>query len=325
MVDKIKNMIAIAFLIVMIVPCNLYASSDITMAIPNNIKVIINEKTYTFEAYNIMDYNYVKLRDIAVILNNTEACFSVNWDEENKAISLFSGKPYIVIGSELSNSNSESKNATLNNAKIIVNDEFIETESYIINDNSYFRLRDIGEIIGFEVDWDSNSNTIVILIDGSNTNEEPKILNTFDFDHNTKRIYTLETVTESGRNLTITVELYWHSEEMLRGRWKNLFDKDTLDEIFEESSTDDTFMVIVSMSGAITMQNIHYVYSKHTLDYIKVDIIHTNHDRLGIVELLSGENGIHLKYEPASKFRSKYPSINTFIPLSEEIDYWWVE
>lgn len=36
---------------------------------------------------------------------------------------------------------------------------------YNINDNNYFKLRDVGQLVGFGVDWDETTRTVVITSD----------------------------------------------------------------------------------------------------------------------------------------------------------------
>jgi len=46
-----------------------------------------------FEAYNINDFNYFKLRDLAYIINGTGKQVSVGWSEAENAILLQAGSP----------------------------------------------------------------------------------------------------------------------------------------------------------------------------------------------------------------------------------------
>ena len=56
---------------------------------PTTSKVIINGEEKSFEAYNINDNNYFKLRDICESFN-----ISVNWDEQQQLITVDHTKPY---------------------------------------------------------------------------------------------------------------------------------------------------------------------------------------------------------------------------------------
>jgi hypothetical protein len=64
-----------------------------------NIRV--NGKNIAFEAYNINNNNYFKLRDLAKAVNGTDKSFEVSWDSANNAISLEPGKAYTTSGGEL--------------------------------------------------------------------------------------------------------------------------------------------------------------------------------------------------------------------------------
>ena len=48
---------------------------------PTASKVLVNGKEVAFDAYNISDNNYFKLRDIALQISGTEKQFEVQWDE----------------------------------------------------------------------------------------------------------------------------------------------------------------------------------------------------------------------------------------------------
>ena len=114
-----------------------------------------------FDAYNIEDNNYFKLRDIAFALNDTMARFSVDWNEMENAISIVGSEPYIPVGGEMGKGDGSAKTATPTDSKIILNGERISPAAYNIGGNNYFKLRDLG-MIGFMVDWDEENNTIMI-------------------------------------------------------------------------------------------------------------------------------------------------------------------
>jgi len=131
-------------------------------AISISSKVTVNGDEIEFDAYNIEDDNYFKLRDLAYVLSRTEKQFDVGWDNENDAITLTSGKLYTVIGGELAERETGNKYAAPTNSKIYLDGKEILFTAYNIEDNNYFNLRDIAEAFDFGVDWDREKNTIVI-------------------------------------------------------------------------------------------------------------------------------------------------------------------
>ena len=138
------------------------------IAKPTNSIVIVNGKSITFDAYNINDYNYFKLRDLAFVLNGTEKQFSVGWDESKKAITLTPGAAYKPTGEEMSSKGSANKSAVLSDAIVYLSGGGrLNLEAYNIDGYNYFKLRDLGAAINFSIGWDANSNTISIVTTGA--------------------------------------------------------------------------------------------------------------------------------------------------------------
>ena len=131
-------------------------------AVPTTSTVLVNGTSIEFEAYNINGNNYFKLRDLAQAVNNTEKNFEVTWDGENNAINLISNTPYTPVGGELAKGDGTAKVATLTTSKIYKDGEEISLTAYNINDNNYFKLRDIAKAFDIGVTWDGETNTIII-------------------------------------------------------------------------------------------------------------------------------------------------------------------
>ncbi|MCL1981994.1 MAG: copper amine oxidase N-terminal domain-containing protein [Clostridiales bacterium] len=135
---------------------------DSVTARPTSSTVLVNGESVTFDAYNINGNNYFKLRDLAFVLSGTAKQFEVDWDGAKNAISLTSGKPYTSVGGEMAGKGAGNKIAMLTSSKIYLDEEEVSFTAYNIEDNNYFKLRDIGAAFDFGVDWDQANNTIVI-------------------------------------------------------------------------------------------------------------------------------------------------------------------
>ena len=132
-------------------------------ASPNASSVLVNGKSVSFEAYTIEQNNYFKLRDLAMALNGTEKQFEVGWDGENNAISLTTGKAYTPVGGELAVSGKTgAQAATLSTSKVYIDGVQVNLTAYLIGNNNYFKLRDVGIAVDFGVGWDGQANTISI-------------------------------------------------------------------------------------------------------------------------------------------------------------------
>ena len=135
---------------------------DPIIARPTSSIVLVNGKNTAFDAYNINDNNYFKLRDLAYILSGSQKQFEVAWDAANNAIILTSGKPYSAVGGEMTEKGSGSKTPIPTSATIYLDDRIVWFTAYNIDGNNYFKLRDVGQAFDFGVDWDGARNTIVI-------------------------------------------------------------------------------------------------------------------------------------------------------------------
>ena len=131
-------------------------------ASPTSSAVLVNGTGVVFDAYNINDNNYLKLRDIAYVLTGTEKQFEIEWDDANNTIILTSGQPYIPVGGEMAGKGSGDKTATPTYSKIYLDGKEARFTAYNIDGNNYFKLRDIGAAFDFSVQLDGANNTIVV-------------------------------------------------------------------------------------------------------------------------------------------------------------------
>lgn len=132
-------------------------------ASPSVSKVLVNGKQVAFEAYNINNNTFFKLRDIAMAVNGTEKGFEVGWDGDHNAISLSSGEAYTPQGGELAVSTKPAaKKATLSTAKLYLDEEEVQLTAYTIGGNNYFKLRDLAEALDITITFEAATNTIGI-------------------------------------------------------------------------------------------------------------------------------------------------------------------
>lgn len=140
--------------------------TETATATSTNSVININGIDTDFDAYMINENNYIKLRDLAYVLNGMGKQFEVTWDSNQKAINMLSSTPYTAVGGEMEKSNSlyETTTAMKSNAKILLNGAEIEMLAYLINDNTYFKLRDICDVLDIEITWDNVTKTIGVAV-----------------------------------------------------------------------------------------------------------------------------------------------------------------
>jgi hypothetical protein len=136
-------------------------------AAPTASAVLVNGKSAGFDAYNIADSNYFKLRDLAFALSGTEKQFEVGWDGASDAITLTRGQPYTAVGGEMEPKGDGSRSALPTSSKIYLNGAELALTAYNIDGYNYFKLRDIGQALDFGVDWDAASDTVAIVTEKS--------------------------------------------------------------------------------------------------------------------------------------------------------------
>ena len=52
--------------------------------------------------------------------------------------------------------------ATLSHHPVRVNGEYVDIQGYLINGNNHYKLRDLGELLGFNVEWDQEAGCVNI-------------------------------------------------------------------------------------------------------------------------------------------------------------------
>jgi hypothetical protein len=136
------------------------AASPVT-AKPAASTVRVNGKAVEFQAYNISDYNYFKLRDLAAALNGSAKQFQVVWSGGN--IYLYPNTAYTAVGGELAKAaDTGAVTAYPSISSVYCNGQLLNLTVFTIGNNNYFKLRDIASVINFFVGWDGDSNTITI-------------------------------------------------------------------------------------------------------------------------------------------------------------------
>ena len=132
------------------------------MLSPQNLTV--DGKAAACEKYNIDDRNYFKLRDLASLLSGTGSQFEVGYDAATATVSITTGQAYTPVGTELAEGVDNSASTQPSSQTILINGEkHGELTVYNIGGSNFFQLRELGAMLGFEVDFDQNTNTAIVL------------------------------------------------------------------------------------------------------------------------------------------------------------------
>lgn len=131
-------------------------------AAAGNISLSLDGTDMKLGTYIIASNNYVKLRDVAQLLNGTAKQFSVTWNGAAQRIDLVSGAPYTPEGGELAPPAAGEQNAVPNAASVWLDGAAVSLTAYTINGNNFFKLRDLGIALDFYVGWDGATSTVIV-------------------------------------------------------------------------------------------------------------------------------------------------------------------
>lgn len=172
MKKKISLLLAILMLVTLIPTA--YAESKTVEAVKNTKKVTLDGEEVMVGAYDVEGYNYLKLRDIAAILNGKKCQFSVGYDEPTKLISVELAKAYEKVEGDLAEIKDEKAKAIVSVKKILVNGEEKEVKTALINEYNYMQLRDLGSLVGLGVNYDAANKVIMLKSDAEEKEEAPR-------------------------------------------------------------------------------------------------------------------------------------------------------
>ena len=122
----------------------------------------VDGETQNAEIYNINGSNYFKLRDIAMMLNGTDAQFSVDYDAASRTISVTTGQDYTPQGGELEPGADRSASCVKSTQTLTINGRSVEMTAYNLGGYNFFKLRELGVALGFGVDYDETTRTMLV-------------------------------------------------------------------------------------------------------------------------------------------------------------------
>lgn len=128
----------------------------------SDVKVFVGCNQIRVKAFNIDGYNYFKLRDLAQALSGSDKQFDVAWNAEQGRIDLLPKKAYSPVGGELSSTELTYTKVDKSESVLYVNNYKVIVNSYNIDGNNYFKLRDITSLFNIRLNWDARSKTILL-------------------------------------------------------------------------------------------------------------------------------------------------------------------
>jgi len=142
---------------------NSYDAVNTLTAKPSTATVTVNGKEVDVSGYTVNYSNYFKIRDIAMVLRATGARFDVGWDASRGAITIDLGSKYTIVGGELEpNTITTTMDIDSSSSPIFVDGYEVNVNCYNIAGYNYFKIRDLADIVGFNVGWNEWTQTVEI-------------------------------------------------------------------------------------------------------------------------------------------------------------------
>ena len=96
-----------------------------------------------------------------MLLNGTNAQFSVDYDNQRKAVVITTRKAYTPLGTELAGATQSNVEAIPGNNDIYINGEKVDFTVYKINGANFFQIRTLGQALGFNVGWTKDTGMFI--------------------------------------------------------------------------------------------------------------------------------------------------------------------
>lgn len=126
--------------------------------------VTVDGRPVEFQMYALKDAsgndtNYIKLRDMAYVLNGTKAQFSVGYDQQSGTITAATGGAYKKEGTEMTDTfGGADKEYVKTTLTIQLDGKPVQLEAITLTDDAgggynYCKVRDLGQLLNFNVTW----------------------------------------------------------------------------------------------------------------------------------------------------------------------------
>ena len=163
-------------------------ASDEKMAFVSDENVSFDGRGLQINAYLINRSNYVKIRDVAALLKDTPAKFDLAYDKERQSVIISKGKNYSDSFIYKESKLKEERIAKETMQKIVDDKgQEIELKGYFIDGYNYFRLRDLGKVLGFGVAYDFKDQRVLL------SSDNPKLADVFEEGYFTPPVNKIKT------------------------------------------------------------------------------------------------------------------------------------
>lgn len=149
----------LSFLFIILLTTKSYAIE----AKPSAQSLVLNGNQTPLQGYSIGGYNYFKLRDLAAVLSGN-LDFSLKGDAEKITINL--SENYKKLSNDLKSIPNKNVSASSKKMNLEIlsagNVKNTSVDCYNISGYNYFKLRDVGELLGLDISYNESSNSAIM-------------------------------------------------------------------------------------------------------------------------------------------------------------------
>lgn len=127
---------------------------------PSDQGIYLNGEKIEISGVKHEGFNYYRLRDLAYILKDTPAKFEVGYDKENKMILLETKTEY--TGDKIDPAKL-GVNLSVVDIPISIDKNMTHLEVVNVDGYNYFRLRDLGTLVGFDINYTAKDKKVQIM------------------------------------------------------------------------------------------------------------------------------------------------------------------
>ena len=131
-------------------------------AVPTLAAISVNGAQSRLPAYHVDGHHFVRVRDVAMLLRQTASGFDVQWNAGQRRVELTSFAAYTPLGTELQPLPQGTRRLQSLPTPTMVDGAAHMVASYQAEGVTYYKLRSLGELCGFAVDWNSEAHLVEV-------------------------------------------------------------------------------------------------------------------------------------------------------------------
>lgn len=124
--------------------------------------IYVDGQPRQISACNIKSSNYFMLRDLAALLRGSAVQFTLSSDPAARTIHITTGEPYQDAGSAPAAPEAGAAEAVPSQWKLTVDGKAVPVSAYAVGGYNFFKLRDLGDAIGFSVGYQAAERRVSI-------------------------------------------------------------------------------------------------------------------------------------------------------------------